>query len=100
MSWEELQNGWKELRHNGSSLAWELLLTLSSRKSLLSSKRLERFALFSVSLSMGVIYFYLHIHTITVSEMLMIVGAFMVWAGFNLHKTEAGKKPNGTDDEK
>ena len=93
MSWVSFKTKFKEL-------LWELVLTLSHKKSLLSSKRLERFSLFFCSLTMCVIYFGLHIHTITVTEMLMIVAALLGYAGFTMVKTENEKLPKKpTDDE-
>ena len=91
MSWVSFKIKFKEL-------LWELVLTLSHKKSLLSSKRLERFSLFAASLSMCVTYFVLHIKTITVTEMLLIVGTLLAYAGFTMHKSESEKLNKTTDE--
>jgi len=97
MTWQEFKTKFG-IKDEVKGLGWELLLTLSHKKSLLSSKRLERFSLFASSLSMCIIYFGLHIHTITVTEMLLIVGTLLAYAGFTMVKTEKEKLPNSTTD--
>ena len=84
---------WKTFKTKFNYLIWELVLTLSHTKSLFSSKRLERWSLFTTALSMCIIYFIMHLKTITVPEMLGIVGVLLGYAGFTMTKTEKDKLP-------
>ncbi len=90
---------WKSFKTKFNYLVWELVLTLSHGKSLLSSKRLERFALFSTAIVMCITYFVMHLETITVTEMLGIVGVLLGYAGFTMTKTEKDKLPTPPKDE-
>jgi len=69
----------------GMQIIKELLLTFSNKKSLLSSKRIERFAIFSVMLLATAIYFGYHIFacTLTSTDLILVVGTWLGYAGFN-----------------
>ena len=68
----------KELLH-------EWLLTFSDRKSNISSKRLERFALFTLSLSAAAYYLFKGIYNWNIgsSDLLIIIATLLGYAGFN-----------------
>ena len=63
----------------------EWLLTFSEKKSNISSKRLERFALFTLSLSACAYYLFKGIYhwSIGSSDLLIIVATLLGYAGFN-----------------
>jgi hypothetical protein len=74
----------------------ELLLTFSEQKSLISSKRLERFSLFALSLSAVAYYLFKGIYNweIGSSDLLIIIATLLGYAGFN---TVIAKKNENTE---
>jgi hypothetical protein len=70
----------------------EMINTISSKPSHFSSKRIERLLLFVSGVSIMDLYAYTHRLTMTAEMMLMIVGAQMVWAGFNTTQLTTDKK--------
>lgn len=85
-------------------LAHELLLTFSNKKSLLSSKRIERFAAFSTMLLATIIYLGYHIFacTLTSTDLVMITGVWLGYGGFNTIQNrkdkQNGEENNNTSD--
>ncbi len=70
----------------------EMINTISSKPSHFSSKRIERLILFVSGVCIMDIYAYTHRSTMTAETMLMIVGAQMLWAGFNTTQLTTDKK--------
>lgn len=66
-------------------LVYEWLLTFSNKKSLFSSKRIERFVIFSVMLSATIAYLYKAISSCTIgaTDFMIVIGGWLVMAGFN-----------------
>jgi hypothetical protein len=62
----------------------ELIKTFSNRPSFLSSKRIERFVVFTTMLSLTISYIILHIKTIGATDFILVVGTWMAYAGFNI----------------
>ena len=69
----------------------ELVLTFSSRPSLLSSKKLERFVLFINSLVLVNYYFFSKIATLSTTEMVTIVAMLFGYAGYSTYRTYKDK---------
>lgn len=65
----------------------ELIYTFSSKKSLLSSKRIERALLFISSLVMIWWYFLIHRHDLTAMEIISIITTLLVYAGFQVRNS-------------
>lgn len=82
--------GWKNIK----KVAKDIYETFSSKKSFLSSKRLERFALVSISLTiiLGTVIFLAAKGTLTATDALMLAGLLLTAAGYNLTQTEKAKK--------
>lgn len=68
---------------NFKKLVLELIYTLSGKKSLLSSKRIERMLLFNAALGMSCCYVWYHRATIGVPELISICVMLFGYAGFN-----------------
>jgi len=61
----------------------EFILTFSSRKSLFSSKKIERFIVFWVFLTLSVIYISINIHDMEAWDFVEVAGLFLVYGGAN-----------------
>ena len=74
----------------------EFILTFSNRQSNLSSKRLERFALFVVALGASAFYLFKGVYNweLTSTDLLIVVAALFSYAGFN---SVLGSKENKKD---
>lgn len=70
----------------------ELMMTLSDEPSLFSSKRLERFAVFTSMLLATDVWLFRSIWkgTLEAGSLMMVVAGWMVYAGFNV--IQAAKK--------
>lgn len=68
----------------GSINYWqELLLTFSNKKSLFSSKKIERFVVFFTFLSVTIIYLFKNIHEIKPLEFVEVIALWLVYGGYN-----------------
>jgi hypothetical protein len=76
---------------NLKELIHEWLLTFSNKQSNLSSKRLERFALFSVALGASAFYLFKGVYNweITSTDLIIVTATLFGYAGF---ATIQGKK--------
>jgi uncharacterized membrane protein len=70
----------------------EFLLTFSTKKSFFSSKKLERFVVFSVFLLLTVVFLLIRIKTLTSIEFIEVVGLWLVYGGYNTLQTIREKK--------
>lgn len=61
----------------------ELLLTLSNKKSLFSSKKIERTIVFIAFLTITIIYLVMNIHELEPLELVEITGLWLVYGGYN-----------------
>jgi len=61
----------------------ELVLTLSNKKSLFSSKKIERSIVFTTFLIITVIYLVKNIHELKPIELVEITGLWLVYGGYN-----------------
>jgi hypothetical protein len=76
----------------------EINKTLSNQPSYYSSKRLERLFLFISANAIVDYYFFEHHHQMTTSDVLLVFGAKMVYAGFQvkqIQKDIKDEKSNG-----
>lgn len=76
----------------------ELLSTFSNKPSLLSSKRIERFAVFSSMLlsTLGFIGYHIFVCSLTATDLILIVATWLGYAGFNTLQINKDKR-NGED---
>jgi putative ribosome biogenesis GTPase RsgA len=68
-----------------TSYGRELLLTFSNRKSLFSSKKIERFIVFWVFLAITVAYLVRKMDTIDTLGFIEIVGLWLTYGGYNTY---------------
>lgn len=61
----------------------EFLLTFSNKRSLLSSKKIERFIVFNVFLAITIYYIFRNISVITPLEFVQVIGIWLVYGGYN-----------------
>lgn len=61
----------------------EFLLTFSNKKSLFSSKKIERFIVFNVFLAITIYYIIRNISVIAPLEFVEVVGLWLVYGGYN-----------------
>ena len=61
----------------------EFVLTFSNKKSLFSSKKIERAIVFNVFLAITVIYVVKNIHELKPLELVEITGLWLVYGGYN-----------------
>ena len=85
-------------------LVYEWLLTFSNRKSFFSSKRIERFSLFTVGLLAAGFFLFKGIYNweITSTDVVMVVGMLFGYAGFTMVQTakDKPKEPDSNNVEK
>jgi hypothetical protein len=62
---------------------YEMLLTFSNKKSVLSSKKIERFIVFSVFLILTVIYLALRMGTMEPLDFIQVVALWLGYGGWN-----------------
>lgn len=76
----------------------ELLLTFSNKKSQLSSKRIERFAVFTSMLLATDTFLVMAIFkcSISATDLMIVCGGWLAYAGFNIVQGRKDKD-NGTD---
>lgn len=95
----------KDLFYNGflgwNNIKWfirEIRATFSNEPSYFSSKRIERYFLFLSGLSWINYYIFVHIQTLTYSEIIALVGVIFGYAGFALITTQKEKANGKTND--
>lgn len=78
-------------------LVYEWILTFSNKKSLLSSKRIERFVIFVVMLLATIAYLYKAITSCTIgaTDFMVVIGGWLVMAGFNATQIRKDVKDEG-----
>lgn len=70
----------------------ELILTFSNRKSFFSSKKIERFVVFSTFLIITIIYLGLNLKTIKPIEFIEVIGLWLTYGGWNTYQSYRDKK--------
>jgi len=80
------------------SLIYEWLMTFSNQKSLFSSKRIERFAVFTTMLTISCIFLIhaLIVCTLTATDLMIVVAGWLGYAGFGMVQ---GRKDKESDSE-
>lgn len=78
-------------------LVYEWILTFSNKKSLLSSKRIERFVIFVVMLLATIAYLYKAITSCNIgaTDFMIVIGGWLVMAGFNATQIRKDVKDEG-----
>jgi len=66
-----------------SNFTDEVILTFSNRKSLLSSKKIERFIVFNVFLVLTVLYVWKNIDTLESRDFIEITLVWLAYGGYN-----------------
>ena len=61
----------------------ELIMTFSNRKSLFSSKKIERFIVFNVFIILTIIYVFKNLSTLDSFEFVQIIGIWLAYGGYN-----------------
>lgn len=77
----------------------ELVMTFSTRKSLFSSKKLERFVVFIVFLSMTVAYLIINIRTMSAMEFVEVCALWLAYGGYNSFMNHKDKKATNAQSE-
>lgn len=77
----------------------ELIKTFTGKKSLFSSKRIERFLVFSAMLVLTIVYAVTNIKNCSLSaiDFAVILGVWMTYAGFNTIKIKKDNTEDATD---
>lgn len=81
----------------------ELLMTFSSKKSLFSSKKIERFFAFSVAMLMIVVYFSLRVschecvERFPTMDVILLSSTVLAYAGYTMAKSIQEKKEENHD---
>lgn len=70
----------------------EILNTFSEQPSFFSSKKFERFIVFSVFLGLTIAYTIIHIKTLGATDFMTVVGIWLGYAGYNSAMTFRDKK--------
>lgn len=77
---------------NWKTVFKDIYATFSNTPSKLSSKRLERFALFASALYCFHKWFEYHYKNLTYLEVIAVIGMLLGYAGFTLYTTQKEKK--------
>lgn len=77
----------------------EFIMTFSTRKSLFSSKKIERFIVFWVFLILTVIYVSMNFGRLEAWDMVEITALWLCYGGYNSLMTLRDRKLNGNDGE-
>ena len=74
------------------NLGKELLLILSNKKSLFSSKKIERIVVFLTFLSLNLSYIIYNIKTIETLDLIQITGLWLAYGGLNTYQNYRDRK--------
>jgi hypothetical protein len=82
---------------------FELIMTLSQKKSLFSSKKIERFVSFNSAVTIIWVYFIVKLFCLvdcelTSTDVVLLSGTLLGYGGYNLYQTERAKKAERKDD--
>lgn len=77
---------------------YEFIMTFSNRKSLFSSKKIERFIVFWVFLSLTVAYLIKNMHTLEAWDFVEISSLWLMYGGYNSLMTLRDKKLRESQD--
>lgn len=75
----------KEKKHQPKNINFsrELLMTFSNQKSLLSSKKIERFVIFVTFLVLTVVYIVKNMQEMNSMEFIEVIGLWLAYGGYN-----------------
>lgn len=76
----------------GKILLLELLLTFSNKKSLISSKRIERCIAFILLCTLTCFFVYYNRHLLAATDFLIVTGPLGIYAGWNTWNLSKDKK--------
>lgn len=88
-------------KDNGSkenSFIDEVVLTFSNKKSLLSSKKIERFIVFNVFLVLTILFVWKNIDTLEARDFIEITLVWLAYGGYNSFMTFRDKKLDSTQE--
>ena len=77
----------------------EFIMTFSTRKSLFSSKKIERFIVFWVFLILTVVYVSMNFNRLEAWDMVEITALWLMYGGYNSLMSLRDKKLNGNEGE-
>jgi len=77
----------------------EFIMTFSTRKSLFSSKKIERFIVFWVFLILTIVYVSMNFDRLEAWDMVEITALWLTYSGYNTLMTLRDKKINGNEGE-
>jgi len=77
----------------------EFIMTFSTRKSLFSSKKIERFIVFWVFLILTIVYVSMNFDRLEAWDMVEITALWLTYSGYNTLMTLRDKKLNGNEGE-
>ena len=77
----------------------EFIMTFSTRKSLFSSKKIERFIVFWVFLILTIVYVSMNFTRLEAWDMVEITALWLTYSGYNTLMTLRDKKINGNEGE-
>lgn len=77
----------------------EFILTLSNRKSLFSSKKIERFIVFTTMITISLVYLVMNMRGMDALDFIQVVGLFLAYGGYNSLMTLRDRKLNNDIDE-
>jgi putative ribosome biogenesis GTPase RsgA len=78
----------------------EIVMTFSNRKSLFSSKKIERFIVFWTFLVLTVVYVIKNIHEMDSIEFIEVVGLWLAFAGYNTFMVHKDTRVNNIEEDK
>ena len=78
-----------------NSFTDEVILTFSNKKSLLSSKKIERFIVFNVFLVLSILYVWKNIDTLESRDFIEITLVWLAYGGYNSFMNLKDRKMEG-----
>lgn len=88
----------KEQQNTPTNFVDEVILTFSNRKSLLSSKKIERFIIFNVVLVLTVFYVWTNIEKLSPRDFIEIILVWLGYGGYNSFMNFKDKKMDRLQD--
>lgn len=76
----------------------EVIMTFSNNKSLLSSKKIERFIVFNCFLVLTIYYVFINIDEIETRSFIEIIGVWLFYGGYNSFMSLRDKKLNNSSE--
>ena len=86
----------KSTKQKKVNLSKELLMTFSNQKSLISSKKVERFLVFIVFIGLTIFYVVKNIEEMHATEFIEVIGIWLAYGGYNSFMNFKDKKVEDT----